>query len=238
MLTGTKAIVLHKSNYSESSLIVQVFTLEYGKIGLLIRGAKRRKSRTKSALFEPLSIIEIVANFSDTGKLVIPREVKLNTPFISIQSDISKRTIALFISEILHKCIKLPNPDYALFNYIEKALLSLEQSNRKNANFHLIFLLELSKHLGFQPQKSNGEFFDLVEGKFTNSIPQGTMYFRGEEKDLFLYLLGIKIEETAQINFTTNQRKIVLSSIIKYYQTHIPNLGEIKSHTVLETIFA
>jgi len=238
MLSKTKAIVLHKSNYSESSLIVQVFTFEYGKVGLLAQGVKKRKSRTKAALFEPLSIIEIVGNFTDTEKLIKPREVKLHTPFVSIQSNIFKRTIALFLSEILHKSIKLPQPDYDMFRFIVNSLVYLENSPTNNVNFHLTFLLDLSKHLGFHPQLSDGEFFDMLEGNFTNSTPQSNLYLQGQEKDLFLHLLGTNIESGVSLNFTTSQRKMVLASLIKYYQTHITGMGEIKSHTVLETIFS
>ena len=238
MLLPTKAIVLHKTNYSESSIVVQVFTLEYGKVGLLVQGVKKRKSRTKAALFEPLSLIEIVGNFTDTEKLVRPREVKLHTPFISIQTEMSKRMLAIFISEMLYKCIKLPHPDLEMFNYVENALVYLENSRENNANFHISFLLELSKHLGFHPQKSDGVYFDMLEGNFTNSIPQSNSYLQGEEKDLFLHALGINIDKSATMNFTSSQRKSVLASVIKYYQTHISGLGEIKSHVVLESIFS
>lgn len=238
MLLPTKAIVLHKTNYSESSIVVQVFTLEFGKVGLLVQGVKKRKSRTKSALFEPLSLIEIVANFSDTQKLIRPREVKLHTPFISIQTDMTKRMLAIFLSEVLHKSIKVPHPDIEMFNYVENALVFLENAKGNTANFHISFLLELSKHLGFYPQKMEGDYFDMLEGNCTNSIPQSNRYLQGEEKDLFLYALGINIDESARMNFTSLQRKTVLISVIKYYQTHISGLGEIKSHVVLESIFS
>ena len=237
MLTQTKAIVLHKLNYSETSFVVQVYTLNYGKVGLLVQGVKKRKSRTKAALFEPLSIIDLVGNFTDTEKLIRPREIKLHTPFISIQSEISKRTLVLFLSEILHKCIKLPEPDPSMYRFIEESLLFLEQSKTNNANFHLAFLLELSKHLGFHPQPGTGEYFDMQEGNFTNAIPSSHLYLQADEKDLFSQTLGTKIAKSATLKLTANQRKTVLNSLIKYYQTHIPGLGEIKSHIILESIF-
>jgi len=237
MLNTTKAIVLHKINYSDTSLVVQVFTQQYGKVGLLIQGAKKRKAKIKTALFEPLSVLELVANFSDLDKLIRPREVKLHIPFISIQSNISKRSVVLFLSEILHKCIREPHPDQAMFHFVEKSLYSLEQSDSNTANFHLAFLLELSKHLGFHPQKSNGEYFDMVEGVFSNSVPNTNLYLQGEEKDLFLQVLGTKIEECSQLTISSEQRKTVLSALIRYYQTHVSGLGEVKSHTILESVF-
>jgi DNA repair protein RecO (recombination protein O) len=237
MLNKTRAIVLHKTNYAESSIVVQVYSLDYGKISLLIHGVKRKKSRIKSALFEPLSILEFVGNVKNTDKLVIPREVKLHLPLISIQTDISKRLIALFLSEIIHKSIKEPTPEKSLYLFIENALQVLEVTTENVANFHLVFLMELTKYLGFYPMKSEGEYFNMLDGYSSNVIPNSNEYLQGEQKGHFLSLLGMKIANSASLKLRAEDRKMVLESLIKYYQVHIPAMGEVKSHYVLETIF-
>lgn len=237
MLSRTKAIVLHKVNYSESSIIVNVFSEHFGKVGLLIQGAKRKNSNNKIALFEPLSLLEIVGNFDSPEKLIRPKEVKLYLPFINIQSSISKRTIALFLSEVLHKTIREPHPDQSTFNFVEKALIRLENTPHKTTNFHVIFLMELTKHLGFYPILSKGNYFDMLEGVFSDSVPRTNVYLTGLEKEVFFVILGTNFDEWETVKLNSEQRRNVLSSIITYYQTHISGLGEIKSHTVLETIF-
>ena len=238
MLNKTRAIVLHKTNYSETSIIVQAYSLHYGKISLLIQGVKKKKSRNKSALFEPLSILEFVANFKDVEKLVRPREIKLYYPFVSIQHDISKRLIAMFLAEVLHKSVKEPHPEEAMYFFIEKSLLFLESSDAKEVNFHLVFLVELTKYLGFYPMVNTGEYFDMTNGIFSDKIPQNTVYLQGENKELFYSILGMKIDDGPLLEITNKQRKMVLESILDYYKVHIPGMGEIKSHHILETIFS
>jgi DNA repair protein RecO (recombination protein O) len=237
MLNKTRAIVLHKTNYSESSIVVQVYSLDYGKVSLLIQGVKRKKSRNKSALFEPLSILEFVGNFNDTEKLIRPREIKLHIPFVNIQANISKRFIALFLAEMLHKSIKEPHPEQSMYVFIEKSLRFLELTEQNIANFHISFLLELTIYLGFHPRKSEGDYFNMLEGSFSNNIPESNMYLQGLKKEHFLRALGTKIDSSDLLRYTSEQRKDVLSSIIQYYQVHIAGFGEVKSHLILETIF-
>lgn len=237
MLGSTKAIVLHKTNYSESSIVVQVFTFDFGKVSLLIQGVKRRKSKNKSALFEPLSILELVGNFKNPEKLIKPSEVKIHKPLLQIQSSIGKRSIALFLSEILSKSIREPHPEKEMFSFIETSLSYLDVSNEKTSNFHLVFMLELSRYLGFYPQKSEGMFFDMEEGIFKNSQPLNHYYLTGNDKELFSRILGIKIDKSHELIFQHDERKLLLESILKYYQVHVSGWKEVKSHLILESVF-
>jgi DNA repair protein RecO (recombination protein O) len=237
MIGKTRVIVLHKTNYSENSIVVQAYSLDYGKVSFLVSGVKGKKSRTKLALFEAMSILDIVGNFKNIDKLIKPTEIKLVVPFYQIKSDISKRMIVLFLSELLHKCIREPNPDQSMFVFIENGLNYLEYTDESVANFHLVFLIELSRYLGFYPQIKNGHYFDLREGVFINNIPHGSLYLQGAQKDLFFRVLGTKIDKSHTIKFNGKERKLVLDSLIQYYQIHISGLMNLKSQTVLETIF-
>lgn len=237
MVHTTRAIVLHKTNYSESSLVVQVYTFEFGRLSLLVHGAKKKKSRNKSALFEPLSLIEIAGNFSNTEKLIRPTEVKINIPLIHIQSSIHKRLIALFISEVLHKCVKESFAEKDLYLFIENSLQFLDQAEDNVSNFHLVFLMNLSKYIGFYPLSGMGDYFSVSDGQFSNVVPISGKYLSGDDKDVFHSLLGIKIDRCHELKINNQQRKIALKNVLEYYQIHNIGMGEIKSHHVLETIF-
>ena len=203
MVHKTRAIVLHKTNYSESSLVVQVYSLHFGRLSLIVHGAKKKKSRSRSALFEPLSILEIAGNFTNTDKLIKPAEIKIHTPLIQLQSSISKRLITLFLAEVIHKCIKETYAEKDLFLFIENSLELLDKTNQKVANFHLVFLMKLSRYLGFYPLNSPGQFFSLNEGHFTDAIPSSGIYLRGEQKTVFQSVLGMNIDECEQLKINS-----------------------------------
>ncbi|MGB0806336.1 MAG: DNA repair protein RecO [Salibacteraceae bacterium] len=237
MIQNTRGIVLHKTNFSETSLVVQVYSMHFGRISLLIHGAKKKKSRNKSAHFEPLSIIEISGNFSNTEKLIRPSEVKSYIPLINIQTQLSKRLIALFLAEVIHRSIKESYQEIDLYNFIEKSLFQLENSSDNVANFHLVFLLKLCRFLGIYPLLGQGEYFSISEGVFLNSVPTNGVYLNGDEKNVFYSLLGTNIAECHTLSLDKQQRKNALKNILDYYKVHIVGMGEVKSHEVLETIF-
>ncbi len=237
MVQNTRGIVLHKTNYSENSIVVQLYTLHFGKLSILVQGAKKKRARSKIALFEPLSILELTGNFSNTAKLIRPTEISM---FISLQethTKISKSLIVLFLSEVIHKSIKESFPEPDLYIYLEKSLVQLEKTNDSIANFHLVFLVGLSRFLGFLPFKSSGHYFSISDGVFSNIIPSSGLYLKEEEKEIFYSLLDITLQDCHQLSLNSVQRKTALQNVLDYYKVHISNMGEIKSHHVLETIF-
>lgn len=237
MVESTRAIVLHKTNYAESSIVVQLYTFHFGRISILVHGAKKKKSRNRIALFEPLSILDISGNFKNTDKLIRLSEVSISFPFQEIHSKITKSVIALFLSEVVHKSIKESLPETDLYLFLENALMHLEKTDRSISNFHLVFLLELTRFLGFYPFKSEGKYFSINDGVFLNNIPPSGLYLKEDEKAVFYSLLNIRVTNCFSILLNSAQRKQALQSVLDYYKVHIPNMGEVKSHRVLETIF-
>ncbi len=233
----TRAIVLHKTNYSESSIVVQLYSLHFGKISLLVQGAKKKKAKSKIALFEPLSILNISGNFSKTDKLIRPTEISVTFPFQNIPTKIGKRMLVMFLAEILQKSLKenIAEPD--LFKFIERNLHYLELTENKIEFFHLTFLMRLTKYLGFFPFYSKGKYFSINEGNFTNSIPSSGLYLQEREKEAFETIIQSTIDNCHEIQLSNTDRKRVLNVVIEYYRVHIPEMGGIKSHEILETLF-
>jgi DNA repair protein RecO (recombination protein O) len=237
MVTTTEAIVLHKLQYSETSIIVHVFTPSYGRISLIVGGVKKSKSRNKSALFEPMNILQVTANFKTNSTLIRPSELKIASPLYRIQSEMKKRSIALFLAEVIYKSFNEPHPEPQIFQFIKTKILELEENLTTNPNFHIQFLFQYAQLLGIQPQSGNGTYFDMEEGQFTSFVPSGP-YLANEVKEHFRqYLEALHFNiEFPTIN--SNQRKNVLHSLVHYFQIHLPQMQDIKSHLVLEAVFA
>lgn len=237
MVETTRAIVLHKTNYSESSLVVQVYSLHFGKISLLVQGTKKKKAKSKIALFEPLSILNVSGDFSKTDKLIRPTEISISFPYQNIPTRIGKRMVVMFLAEILHKALKenISEPD--LFLFLERNLQYLELSENKIGYFHLSFLMQFSKYLGFFPFYSKGKYFSITEGNFSNAVPSSGLYLQEREKEAFELIIQSSVDTCHEIQLTNEERQRVLVNIIEYYRVHIPGMGNIKSHEILETLF-
>lgn len=175
MQIKTKAIVISTHKFQEKSLIVKCFTQSNGIKSYFVNNAFTGKNnKQKKAFFQPLMQLEIEAVHKNKGTLERFKEVKISTPYQSINYDIYKTTIVLFLSEFLNQAIKEEEPNDSLFNYLETALLWLDNHN-EISNFHLIALLQISKYLGFFPNSPSEktEYFDQLEGVFS-LVPTAT----------------------------------------------------------------
>jgi DNA repair protein RecO (recombination protein O) len=241
MQVKTKAIVISSIKFQEKSLIVKCFTQSHGLKSYFVRDAfsGRKSSRsvgTKIAYFQPLSILEIEAVHKNKGTLENFKEIKLSTPFQSIHTDVFKSTIVMFISEILHHSIHEEEKNESLFDFLEAALLWLDNHD-EIANFHLILLLETTKYLGFYPDISDLDmpFFEMTEGVFTpfHAISSLTEH----ETNLFKKLIGLKFDND-QKTFHVIERQIVLKILIDYYSLHLDGFKKPKSLDVLKEVFS
>ncbi len=237
MLVKTKAIVISSIKFQEKSLIVKCFTLSDGLKSYFVRDAfSSRKSNQKIAYFQPFSILEVEAIHKNKGTLENFKEIKLATPFQTIHSDIIKSTIVLFLSEMMHYSIHEEEKNEALFTYLETALLWLD-AHDDMANFHLIFLLEATKYLGFYPDISDNDllFFEMTEGIFTpfNAISSLSEH----ETALFKKLLSLKFD-TDQKTFHIIERQLLLKILIDYYSFHLEGFRRPKSLDVLKEVFS
>lgn len=237
MLIKTKAIVLSALKYQEKSLIVKCFTESDGLKSYFVPSAySNKKANQKIAYFQPLTIIEIEANHKNKGTLEHFKEIRLAQNYYSINTDIVKSTIVIFLSEILHHAIKEEEKNQSLFSFLETALLWLDNHD-ETTNFHLILMMEITKYLGFYPEVTdfNSPYFDSKEGYFTPF--QSMSALNEHETNLFKKLLNLKFDSDQKI-FTGIERQILLKILLDFYTLHLDGFKKPKSLEVLKEVFS
>ncbi|MDV7186513.1 DNA repair protein RecO [Lutibacter sp. TH_r2] len=238
MLEQTKAIVLHSIKYGDSSLITTCYTEKCGVKSYMLKGVlKSRKSKIKPAYFQPLTQLVLTVNHNNKGALNSIREVEIEQFYTSIHTDIKKQTIALFLAEILNYSIKEEELNSSLYQYLEASFLWLD-THSNISNFHLLFLLNLTKFLGFYPDlnTSDNNYFDLYEARFTTKQNHHTV--SGDKIVQFKKLLGIHFDAIHTVNFNAESRQVVLSILIQYFELHLSGFRKPKSLQVLKSIFS
>jgi DNA repair protein RecO (recombination protein O) len=237
MLVKTKAIVISTLKYQEKSLIVKCFTQTDGLKSYFVQSAfSSKKSSQKIAYFQPLTILEVEANHKNKGTLEHFKEIKLSFPYQTINIEIVKSSIALFISEVLSSSIKEEEKNQNLFLFLETALQWFD-TNDETSNFHLILLLEITKFLGFYPDNSETDykFFEMVDGIF--SPFQGTNCLNEHETFLFKKLINLKFDSNQKV-FAGIERQILLKILLDYYSIHLDGFKKPKSLDVLKEVFS
>ena len=127
-----------------------------------------------------------------------------------------------------------------MFDFISSSLKFFEIQDDGIENFHLFFLIKLSRYLGFYPQGTPGSgnnFFDLREGRYTGIQPSHPD-FLNKEKSLALHALSTARagELSGLVNAKTG-RSALLNAILIYYQIHLSGLTHIKTIEVLKEVF-
>ena len=235
----TKAIVLSSLKYSDSSLIVKCYTQEEGIKSYLIRGVlKAKKGGIKVAYFQPLTQLKIQAIHTNRSTLNSIRDVQVAYPYTTIYKDIIKQSVVMFISEILSYSIREEERNNSLYEYLETGLIWLDVHD-KIANFHLLFLLNLTRFLGFYPDVSEEDAygFDLLEGGYTK-VFSGKNVISGNTFFQFKKLLGINFDSIEKVSFSKQERQLVLKIIIRYFELHLEEFKNPKSLQILETVFS
>ena len=246
MVYKTRGIVLHHLKYSETSVIAKIYTELFGLQSYLINGVRSKpahprggKAKVKANILQPLSLVDMIVYHKEKNVLQRIREVSSNHPFSSIPYDIPKCSIALFIAEILYKSIREEEANANLFEFLFHSIQILDLTTGNCANFHLLFMLQLTKHLGFYPNGKYSDkfnFFDLREGVFLERQPDHP-HFIPPPIGAYLNLLSeTSFEKLNQINIKPDHRKRLLEHLIEYYELHLSNMNEVKSHRILETV--
>ena len=238
MTSTFNAILLKKLDYGDHNVILQTYSKELGNISFFTHKSKS-KGKKKSAL-PPLALLHITAA---KGKGDLYRVVEIRNEFVldNLMTNVYKSCMTLFINEVLIKTIREYQPDEALYNFVQDALRELNEIPEKFFNFHLSFLLEFTRHLGFYPNGMQSEaksYFDLYEGIFTEKEPLHATFIPPNDCSVFAQLLRNRHLNDERLKLDNNQRRVLLAYILDYYKTHVDNFGELKSTEVLEQIMA
>lgn len=241
MLHKTRGIIFKTTDYSESSVIVQIFTEKFGLQSYIINGVKKPKAKIRQNSLQPLHLVDMVVYHKPAGNIQRISELRQIPVFQSIPYHLVKSSLVLFLNEVLYKAIREQSADDILFEYMYHSIELLDRMNEGTANFHLYFLLRLTRFLGFYPDKtsaSSSEFFDLQSGAYCKHQPSHSYILQGTHTELWSALLESSFENLSRIEMTGSQRKFLLEKLLDYYRLHIDNFGEIRSHKILEEVLS
>jgi DNA repair protein RecO (recombination protein O) len=240
MIHKVKGIVLHHVKYKESSAIIYVYTDLYGRQSYLVNSIRGRKSKYSGNLLQPLTLLEIEAYHKEGKDLQRTKEIRNSDPYRTIPFDMHKNSQVLFLAEVLYKVLREEDPNPELFGFLQNSLQLLDVSEGNMANFHLLFLVQLTKYLGFYPENNFGDDrtgFDIQNGQFGLGSGIQPEYFSQSSSDLLNILLGCGFGDLMKLSVKQADRQQFLENIMNYYRIHIQGFGKVKSLAVLEEIY-
>lgn len=239
MLVNTKAIVISALKYGEADLIVRTFTHKSGLKSYMLKGVlKSKKGKFRASMFQPLTQLEIAANHRDKGTLEYLKDARIAHTYQSLHTNVVKSSLVMFLAEMLKSTIKEEEKNEALFHFLEHTFIWMDE-HENVSNFHLLFLIKLTRYLGFYPDDSqgNGMYFNMLDGVF-QPVKTNDYCIEGENIDYLKQLLGINFDELSSIKLNQAKRAQLINLLLLYYELHIEGFVKPRSLVVLNEIFS
>lgn len=235
----SRALVFRRSPYSDDKMIVSLFTEQAGLVDMMVRRSASKRARVRSNVFQPLTMLEVEWNEHSQSALKVPQQAAVVMTYPSVLGDYHKLMIGLFVLEFLCHAVRNEPASEALFHYIAGSIEWLDTCERDFANFHLVFLLRLTRFLGFMPSAegyAEGAYFDLRAGAFTSAPPLHSDFLAPGDASLVPLLLRMKYANMRLFRLTGRNRSRLLEQIVQYYRLHLPGFPELQTLKVLQQL--
>jgi DNA repair protein RecO (recombination protein O) len=218
MLHKTRGIVFRFTKYGETSIIVNIFTEQFGMQSYIVNGVRSNSKNSRIALYQPLTLLDMVVYHREHANIMRIKELKCLYPYQQIPMDIKKSTMAMFIGEVVNKTIKEESHAQELCDFLIQSMVQLDQLARIE-NFHIVFLIKLSRYLGFGAYSKN----EIIGGRMASLEAEALL-------DKF-----VEANYETEISLSLELRREILDVLLSFFTDHIP-IGEMKSVQVLREI--
>lgn len=235
-----RGVVLHTLKYGDSSVVAHLLTDVGGRQSFMIQGVRSSKGRgSKMALFQPLFAVDFEGLISSKGEMHRFREVRSGILLSRTPFDVRRSSIALFIAEVLYRLIKESEPNDPLFNFVWGSIEALDHIEEGVANFHLWFLSNLSRLLGFSPGNNytKGCWFDIKEGVYVDARPSHELFLSPDNAMLLRDMIECDVQFLGEIGLSRHQRVEFLDSMLTYYGYHLDAIHTVNSIKILQELF-
>jgi len=240
MYHKTQAIVLSTINYNDKYLLASVYTNQFGRVTYMVPKSKSKSAKIRKSLFSPLTLLDMETEHQPSRDVQRIKEAHILSPLYSISSNMTKTSLALFLSEFLSRTLRDTDEYHIIFQYLSDSIQILEESEKGLANFHLVFILKLTRFLGFYPNLesySEGDYFDMLNGIFVNRQPLHNHYVNRVDSKALSLLARINYENMHYFKFSRQERRNIINRMIEYYRIHLHDFQDLKSLDVLHELF-
>lgn len=237
-----RGIVLHTMKYGENSMVVFMLTDLLGRQNYMVQGVRSARGKggsNKSALFQPMFVVDFVGLESNRMQMHRLREVRSALTLTSLPFDVRKSTIALFMAETLYRLIREVEPQSPLFEFVAGSVAALDGLEEGIANFHLWFMVRLSAWLGFYPGNEYipDGYFDIQEGLFVRHVPDHRLALSADNSRILGIFMSEDIGGLSSVTLSRTQRSGFLAALLTYFGYHLDSIHNVRSLDILREVF-
>ena len=215
MVYRTRLIILNTTKVGERSVVLHTLSPDWGRRSFIASVPKGGGM----ALFQPLGIVDAEIAENPRSDLWRAHGLSARHPLAGIRTSPVKNAMTLFMSEVLYRTIRDGAREEGLFEWCERAVLTLDALPADYANYHLRFLLELAVALGFAPSAE-----DLAP-------------FAGAQLEAVRALLQSDFSACMLVPLSGEARSEIAESLLRYLSFHTESQIQVRSLPVLRELF-
>ncbi len=242
MLTTTEAFVLRSVRYDDHMLIVDMLCRSCGRTSFLVRLSSSKRGAMQRQMFQPLTLLEVVADLRQGKALQKLRTARMLTPYADIPFQPAKTATAFFLAEfLLYATRDDSGQSDGMFAFLRHSMHWYDAAREGYANFHLVFIIHMMRFLGFYPEPetyAEGCFFDLREGIMCRVPPSHDDFLSAADTLHLVNMLRLNYASMSRFGMSQEQRNRAISLLLRYCRLHIPAFPEMKTLPVLRDLFA
>ena len=226
MLHKTRGIALSYLKFKESSIIARIFTEAFGMQSYIVNSVRAKAAKSKIALFQPLTILDLVVYHNKRKEIHRISEIKCSFNVQTIPYNIKKTSIALFLTELLNQTLREEGENEQLFEFIHESIVTFDLLNKNYENFHLQFMMLLSRYLGIKPESARSMLTEVGHTKiYDNQFNRQVDFF-----------IRSNYEQHQKLGKVV--RNEILMLIIDYFRFHYDSIRDFKSIQVLKEVLS
>lgn len=167
------------------------------------------------------------------------KDAERQFPLYEINSDMTKISLIFFLSEFLTKVLRESDHNDLIFDYLKNSVETLEAAGKGLANFHLAFMVGLTRYLGVYPNVNfvgRNSYFDLLNGEFVMRMPLHAHYLSREQSAFLAHLHRMHYGNMHLFRLSRQQRNVIVEYLLEYYRLHIYDFPPLKSLEVLREL--
>lgn len=240
MLHKTQGVVLSVSSYSDVYSIVQIFTRDFGRVAYLLPKKGGKRSKTKSSLFFPLSLLALEVEHLPLREIQRLKDAERVVPLYDMCTNVTKTSVVFFLAEFLSKVLRETHENELIFDFLRNSIETFEELDRGLANFHLAFLLGLTRFLGIYPNLDNyrkNTFFDLLNSEFVSIRPPHNHFLPPAQSAYLKIFSRMNYANMHLYKLSRSDRNTIVENLLVYYRLHVYDFPSLKSLEVLRELF-
>lgn len=130
MLHKTQGIVLGTTLYNDTYSLTHVFTRDFGRVTYLLPKAHGRRQKIRTSLFFPLSVLFLEVEHMPLRDIQRLKDAERQFPLYEINTDMTKISLAFFLSEFLSRVLRESDHNDRIFDYLKNSVETLEPPQR------------------------------------------------------------------------------------------------------------